>query len=173
MVVLGGVMQIVTYLYIVVLEECVCICVSPLYFVPVLTGCHQQMQAFWNVALCQWVSSSRHLRGTAFLLQHWKVLTQQHSITSQTTWMCSSIAVQIQNLASFWSIHLSPALITLWAPEYVLGRVPSVWLLLSTKGGDVRCLQYMRCLSYIIVNIFIDGWLLSAEANLWGAQLDG
>jgi hypothetical protein len=28
MVVLGGVMQIVTYLYIVVLEECVCVCVS-------------------------------------------------------------------------------------------------------------------------------------------------
>ena len=29
----------------------VCVCVCVLYFVPVLTDCHQQMQAFQNVAL--------------------------------------------------------------------------------------------------------------------------
>jgi hypothetical protein len=107
-------MQIVTYLYIVVLEECVCVCV--LYFVPMLTGCHQQMQAFQNVALSVVPNISEPLRSSFSTRKCWP------SSTSQRTWMCSSTAVWTPNLVSFWSVCHSPALTHILSARMCLGK---------------------------------------------------
>jgi hypothetical protein len=134
-----------------------CVCVCPLF----CTSVDWLSSANASLPECCTVSSSQHFRATTIVLQHRKVLTQQHSSTSQRTWMCSSTAVWTPNLVSFWSVCHSPAITHILSTRMCLGKSCKC-LLLNIKGDAVRCLQYMQCLSCIIVNIFTDTWLFSA-----------